>query len=213
MVPATFVRLAALPLTPNGKLDRKALPAPEEDAHGAADYEPPAGPVEEALAAIWAECLGVARVSRLDNFFELGGHSLLAVRVLERMRAQRMQADVRLLFTAANLAETAAMIEIDQGGDQALAAPPAGCDRVTPAMLPLASLSQAEIDMVAASVPGGHRNIQDIYPLTTVQEGILFHHLMAQGGDGYVMVNILAFDTKAKLDATVDALNRAGCAA
>ncbi|RWM42936.1 MAG: hypothetical protein EOR85_34775, partial [Mesorhizobium sp.] len=55
MVPSAFVRLAALPLTPNGKLDRKALPAPADDAYARRSYEAPRGAVETALAQIWAE--------------------------------------------------------------------------------------------------------------------------------------------------------------
>uniref|UniRef100_UPI002360CC50 phosphopantetheine-binding protein n=1 Tax=Burkholderia pseudomallei TaxID=28450 RepID=UPI002360CC50 len=70
--------LDAWPLTPNGKLDRRALPAPADDAYARAEYEAPQGAKEEALAAIWRELLHVERVSRHDNFFELGGHSLLA---------------------------------------------------------------------------------------------------------------------------------------
>jgi acyl carrier protein len=88
MVPAAYVRLQALPLTPNGKLDRKALPEPDEEAFSRAAYEPPQGPVEEALAAIWAELLGLERIGRHDNFFELGGHSLMAVRVMSRLQAE-----------------------------------------------------------------------------------------------------------------------------
>ncbi|HET8754456.1 MAG TPA: amino acid adenylation domain-containing protein, partial [Solirubrobacteraceae bacterium] len=64
MVPAAFVRLARLPMTPSGKLDRAALPAPDGDAHAARAYEAPAGAAEEALAAVWAEVLGVERVGR-----------------------------------------------------------------------------------------------------------------------------------------------------
>jgi amino acid adenylation domain-containing protein len=86
MVPAAYVRVETLPLTPNGKLDRKALPAPDGDAFAARGYEAPSGKVEEAVAAIWAELLGVERVGRYDHFFELGGHSLLAVRVVSRVR-------------------------------------------------------------------------------------------------------------------------------
>ena len=82
MVPAAFVSLQTMPLTPNGKLDRKALPDPGEAAYARQSYEPPQGEVEQALAAIWAELLGVERVGRHDNFFELGGHSLLAVRMV-----------------------------------------------------------------------------------------------------------------------------------
>ncbi|MQU79461.1 amino acid adenylation domain-containing protein, partial [Sinorhizobium medicae] len=81
MVPSAFVRLEALPLTPNGKLDRKALPAPDDDAYARTAYEAPQGAVETALAGIWQELLGLERVGRHDNFFELGGHSLLAVQL------------------------------------------------------------------------------------------------------------------------------------
>jgi len=87
MVPAAYVMLDALPLTPNGKLDRKALPAPDDQAVARAAYEPPQGPVEQTLAAIWSELLSVERVSRHDNFFELGGHSLLAVRMISQVQA------------------------------------------------------------------------------------------------------------------------------
>ncbi|HEX8362676.1 MAG TPA: amino acid adenylation domain-containing protein, partial [Longimicrobium sp.] len=85
MVPAAFVRLDALPLTPNGKTDRRALHAPEEAAHAVHAYEAPVGAMEEAVAAIWADLLGVERVGRLDHFFDLGGHSLLAVQVVSRV--------------------------------------------------------------------------------------------------------------------------------
>ncbi|WP_460428175.1 amino acid adenylation domain-containing protein [Azotobacter armeniacus] len=84
MVPSAIVVLDALPLNPNGKVDRKALPEPE--LTGDRDYEPPQGALEEALAQVLAEVLGVARVGRHDNFFELGGHSLAALRVTQRLR-------------------------------------------------------------------------------------------------------------------------------
>jgi hypothetical protein len=86
MVPSAFVRLDAFPLTPNGKVDRRALPAPEGDAHAAWEYEAPVGKVEQVLAGIWAELLGVQRVGRGDDFFMLGGHSLLAVQMISRVR-------------------------------------------------------------------------------------------------------------------------------
>jgi acyl-coenzyme A synthetase/AMP-(fatty) acid ligase len=110
MVPAAYVRLDALPLTPNGKVDRGALPAPEDDAFARRGYEAPVGEVEEALAGIWAEVLGLERVGRHDGFFELGGHSLLAVTLIGRMRAQGLLADVRTLFATSTLAEFAAAI-------------------------------------------------------------------------------------------------------
>ncbi|HET7461133.1 MAG TPA: amino acid adenylation domain-containing protein [Longimicrobium sp.] len=110
MVPAACVRLDALPLTSNGKLDRKALPAPDGDAHAARGYEAPVGETEEALAGIWAEVLGVERVGRLDNFFELGGHSLLAVQVIACMRDIGLHLEVESLFQRPTLAGLAAEI-------------------------------------------------------------------------------------------------------
>jgi amino acid adenylation domain-containing protein len=83
-VPSFFVVLEALPRTSNGKVDRKALPAPALAEAGA--FVPPAGVVEETLAAIWADLLGRTEIGRQDRFFDLGGHSLLAVRALARVR-------------------------------------------------------------------------------------------------------------------------------
>jgi hypothetical protein len=108
MVPAAYVRLDELPLGRTGKLDRRALPAPEGDAFARGGYEAPVGEVEEALAEIWAEVLGIERVGRRDHFFELGGHSLLAVELVERMRRRGLHAEVRALFTTPAFAEFAA---------------------------------------------------------------------------------------------------------
>jgi acyl carrier protein len=87
MVPAAFVRIEAMPLTPNGKLDRRALPAPDDDAYARQSYEAPQGDIEQAIADIWQELLGVERVGRHDHFFELGGHSLMAVQLISRLRS------------------------------------------------------------------------------------------------------------------------------
>ena len=112
MVPAAFVRVDAWPLTPNGKLDRRALPAPEDDAFARRGYEAPVGEIEEALAEIWADVLRVERVGRWDDFFELGGHSLLAVRVISRVR-QVLEVEVALgeLFTRPVLGDFARELE------------------------------------------------------------------------------------------------------
>jgi thioesterase domain-containing protein/acyl carrier protein len=85
--PAAFVFLDALPMTPNGKLDRQALPAPARLEEGLVTAQRPRTPVEEVLAEIWREVLGVERVGIDDNFFDLGGHSLRAVRLLFRIQA------------------------------------------------------------------------------------------------------------------------------
>ena len=87
MVPAAFVPLPALPLTPNGKVDRRALPPPTfagpSSGEGAAA---PRTALEEHLAAVWREILGLPRVGTHDNFFESGGDSLLGLRMVNRLR-------------------------------------------------------------------------------------------------------------------------------
>ncbi|WP_036254806.1 non-ribosomal peptide synthetase, partial [Methylobacter sp. BBA5.1] len=207
MVPAAFVPLEALPLTVNGKLDRKALPVPEGDAYGAREYEAPQGETEETLAALWTELLKLEQVGRHDNFFELGGHSLLAVTLIARMRRAGLNTDVQALFTTPTLAGLAAAV----GGDslQVLVPPnaiPADATAITPDLLPLVSLAQADIDRITAAVPGGAANVQDIYPLAPLQEGILFHHLMESEGDAYLLPHLMAFDTRERLDSFLSAL-------
>ncbi|MFC3653321.1 amino acid adenylation domain-containing protein [Dyella humi] len=86
MIPSAFVPLDVLPVTPNGKLDRKALPAPDGEALAHRAYEAPQGEIEQRLAEIWSELLGVERVGRHDDFFELGGHSLLVIQLFTRLR-------------------------------------------------------------------------------------------------------------------------------
>ncbi|MDC8985715.1 AMP-binding enzyme, partial [Mycobacterium marinum] len=82
MVPAAFVLIDELPLTVNGKLDRRALPAPDYTTTSAQAYVAPQGPVEETLASLYTQILGVDRVSAADSFFDLGGDSLSAMRLI-----------------------------------------------------------------------------------------------------------------------------------
>jgi thioesterase domain-containing protein/acyl carrier protein len=112
MVPAAYMRLNALPLTPNGKLDRKALPAPDEAAYATRAYEPPIGPVETAIAEIWAGVLGHERVGRHGNFFDLGGDSLRAVRLLvEINRSFGRQLQLRTIYDSPTVAGLASLLD------------------------------------------------------------------------------------------------------
>nr|QLY89262.1 pseudodesmin synthetase [Pseudomonas sp.] len=207
MLPAAYVRLAALPLTANGKLDRRALPAPGQEAFITRGHEPPQGPVETRLAGIWAELLQVERVGRQDHFFELGGHSLLAVTLVERMRQAGLPADVRVLFAQPTLASLAAAV----GGTREVEVPAnriaADCTCITPDMLALAQLDQASIERIVATVPGGAANVQDIYPLAPLQEGLLYHH-MTEARDPYQQHAMFAFERLEHLDAFAQALQQ-----
>ena len=114
MVPAAVVVLAALPLTPNGKLDKRALPAPEyQDGDR---YRAPANAIEEILAGIYAQVLGVERVGADDSFFDLGGDSLSAMRLIAAVNTG-LDAGlaVRAVFEAPTVAQLAPRIGADGG--------------------------------------------------------------------------------------------------
>ncbi|CAN2534201.1 Linear+gramicidin+synthase+subunit+D [Methylocapsa aurea] len=206
MIPAAFVALDALPLTPNGKIDRRSLPAPDLDAQIAHRYVAPRNATEATLCRIFAEALGLARVGVEDDFFQLGGHSLVAIKLVERARLEGLQTDVRILFAHPTPARLAVAAQNRLGFVVPPNLIPPGCDAITPDMVTLATLSQNDIDRIVAFVPGGAANVQDIYPLAPLQEGILFHHLMATEGDPYLLDAQLAFDTRERLEGFLDAL-------
>ncbi|MEQ0561814.1 amino acid adenylation domain-containing protein [Amycolatopsis sp. NEAU-NG30] len=113
LVPAAFVALPELPLTPNGKLDVRALPEPGGSTR-ATPAEGPRNATEEALAAIWAEVLGLDSVGRDDSFFDVGGHSLKAAQLAVRIQAAfRTKLPLRALFERPTIAKLAE--ELDSG--------------------------------------------------------------------------------------------------
>ncbi|MCF5736479.1 syringopeptin non-ribosomal peptide synthetase SypC, partial [Pseudomonas syringae] len=119
MLPSAFVLLDALPLTPNRKLDRKALPAPADDAFASRQHVAPQGTSEKALAQIWQNLLNLEAVGRHDHFFELGGHSLLAMRLISQVR-QRMGVELSLadIFAQPELAALAEVVAHAAGSSQ-----------------------------------------------------------------------------------------------
>lgn len=88
MVPVAYVSMSELPLTANGKVDRRALPAPKDEAYSLRDYDLPQGDIEQTLARLWEELLGVERVGRHDSFFDLGGDSILVIKLIWKLRAK-----------------------------------------------------------------------------------------------------------------------------
>ncbi|MBL8275107.1 MAG: amino acid adenylation domain-containing protein, partial [Pelomonas sp.] len=218
MVPAQIVSLAALPLTPNGKVDRRALPDPES-LPAAGLHATPATPTEHRLVALCAQLLErpVEQISMDANFFELGGHSLLVMRLLAGLQAAGFAADAQMIFGARSLRALAEAVDAASLASQppAEAAPvdvpgalPIGTARITPEMLPLVSLTQAQIDAVVATVPDGAANVQDIYPLAPLQEGMVFFHQMHPGHDPYVMPALLALDAHLAPQAVLSALQQ-----
>ncbi|MEU9096724.1 non-ribosomal peptide synthase/polyketide synthase [Streptomyces sp. NPDC048361] len=108
MLPAAFVTVPRLPLTSNGKVDHRKLPEPDWTAGGDSAYRAPAGEIEQTLADIWADLLGVERVGVDDNFFMLGGDSILSIQVVSRARAAGVALTPRDLFRHPTVARLAA---------------------------------------------------------------------------------------------------------
>ncbi|KGJ97529.1 non-ribosomal peptide synthetase [Colwellia psychrerythraea] len=209
MVPSVFNVLTAMPLSPNGKVNRKVLPEPQWQQQEA--YVAPQGEVELKLALWWREMLNVAQVGRNDNFFSLGGHSLLAIQLLDKIRQAGWQVQVKTLFSQPVLKNFATVIQCtpdDNKWNVPANGIPDNCTKITPEMLPLVTLTSANIDLLCEKTPDGVNNIQDVYPLTPLQEGILFHHLLQQKGDAYITKNLMRFTDRNTLECFIADLNK-----
>ncbi|UUU22866.1 non-ribosomal peptide synthetase [Streptomyces sp. DSM 40750] len=217
MVPMV-VELDAVPVTPNGKVDRRALPAPDFSSAGTG--RPPRDDREELLCALFARVLGLDRFGVEDSFFAHGGDSVLALRLVAQAHRAGLEFEVGEVFRHPTVAQLAPHVRSVTGGAEqpdaagtesgpaaprGLPAPgrPAGAVGLTPADLPLVRLDQAEIDALHAAHPG----MSDVLPLTPLQEGLLFHSILAEDGvDSYAAQ--LRFDLDGPLDTA--ALRAAG---
>ncbi len=191
MVPSAIVVLGSLPLTANGKLDRRALPAPDLTPKV---VRAPRTPQEEVLCGLYAEVLGVERVGIDDNFFALGGDSIMSIQLVSRARKAGLEITPRAVFQHRTVEALAAVAKAV--AETKKSAPD----------LPLVELSQAEIERLEGSYP----QIEDVLPLSPLQEGLLFHALFdAQGPDIYTMQIAIVIDgplQSAVLRAAADAL-------
>ncbi len=159
MVPSAFVEMDGLPLTSNGKVDRRALPAPEYSRPDLEEsYVAPRTRVEKELAEVWAEALGVERVGVRDNFFDLGGDSIRSIQV--RAKAMRRGLD----FTIQQLFQHQTVEALAREVDGGRAASPERTERTEP----FALVSEED----RAKLP---TDVEDAYPLTRLQMGMLFH--------------------------------------
>ena len=202
-------RWSALPLT----AERQAGPQGAAGAGVRGRRGPVRGAADAGGGRCWRgsgrRCWGWSGWGVHDNFFALGGHSLLAVTLVERMRRRGVRADVRALFTTPTVAELAA-----GGGRRPSTTSPGPAERRSrPAAAPSRrrcsrwwSSRRRRSTASWPAVPGGAENVQDIYPLAPLQEGILFHHLLTQEGDPYLLPQPFAFESRARLDAYLAAL-------
>ncbi|KFU82304.1 non-ribosomal peptide synthase domain TIGR01720/amino acid adenylation domain-containing protein [Amycolatopsis lurida] len=179
MVPSAFVVLDAFPLTPNGKLDRKALPAP--DFADAVTGDAPRTPREELLASLVAGVLGLDKVGIHDDFFRLGGDSIVAMQLVGRVRSAGLLLSPRDVFrhrTVAALAEVSS-VRLDAPTTRK----------------PLVELDAGEREEILDVAP----DTAEVWPLTPLQAGLLFHATMDGGGPDVYTVQV-SFDLEGPLD-------------
>ncbi|UUU22854.1 non-ribosomal peptide synthase/polyketide synthase [Streptomyces sp. DSM 40750] len=168
MVPAAFVTLDALPLTANGKLDKRALPAPGQDAFARSAYLAPRTPAEERIAAVWATALEVDRVGVHDSFFDLGGDSIRAVALVGALRDEGFDLSVRDVFDRRTVAELGELLT--------------GRATVPADQLTLVEPFELISDEDRASLPDG---IVDAYPLSQIQTGMVIEMLADEEKNHY----------------------------
>ncbi|MGW4895990.1 amino acid adenylation domain-containing protein [Kitasatospora sp. NPDC004240] len=171
MVPAAFVAIDAIPLTANGKVDTRALPAPDLEAFTASRYTAPRTPLEERLAAIWAEVLGLPQVGVEDSFFDLGGDSIRAVRLVGAMRAAGHDVSIRDVFQQRTIAAMATTLPGNSTGESLITA-----------VRPFELIGEDD----RKALPAG---VVDAYPLSQIQTGMLVEMLAADGGNSYHNIN------------------------
>ncbi|RAG85065.1 hypothetical protein DN069_13995 [Streptacidiphilus pinicola] len=175
MVPAAVVVLERLPLTPNGKLDRMGLPDPSPAPGTLTPYREPDSEQERVLAEVWAEVLGVERVGADDDFLGLGGGSIRAIMIATRARARGLEITPAQVFKCRTVAALATA---------AVAASPS---TASVHRGPLTDPSSARFLAFKEQWPG----LEDVWPLTALQSGILFESARADGDhDAYQMQNV-----------------------
>jgi amino acid adenylation domain-containing protein len=120
MIPSAIILVDEFPLSSNGKINRQALPAPDATRFDEETYVAPRTPIEEVVAGIYGDVIGVESVGSTDNFFDLGGHSLLATLVMSRIRqAFNVELPLRRIFEEPTVAGLAGVVEAERfAGDQ-----------------------------------------------------------------------------------------------
>lgn len=123
MIPSAFIMIKELPLTPNGKVDKRALPLPDQsEVESEVNFVAPRTPMEETIAQIWREVLGLTQVGVESNFFDLGGHSLMATRVVSQIRERcGVELPLRVLFESPTIAALAEKLEQSESKETELA--------------------------------------------------------------------------------------------
>ncbi|WP_315787594.1 MULTISPECIES: non-ribosomal peptide synthetase, partial [unclassified Bradyrhizobium] len=196
MVPAAIVPIDTMPLTPGGKIDRAALPAPEGRPE-LGRLIAPRTDNERKLASIWRDILKLDQVGVEDNFFELGGDSIQSIQVVARANRVGLKLTSRQIFEHQTIAALAAA-----AGHDPDAAENDGRKLVSETRF--AGVSPADLAQVRGAVDNPS-DIEDVYPLTPTQQGMLFHSLYEPESRAYVTT----LGCRLSGDLDVDAFRRA----
>jgi amino acid adenylation domain-containing protein len=170
MIPSAFITLDELPLGPNGKVDRRSLRVPEQSSLDfVTDHTAPANATEAALAQIVADMLGVGEVGIFQNLFELGIDSILAIRIVSRARQAGFALDAAQVFQSPTIAELAQLAgtswaESESGDTKGV----------------------SQISARAHQRIAGMGDVEDAFPLSPMQQGMLFHSTIAPQSGVYV---------------------------
>ncbi|CAM1358033.1 amino acid adenylation domain-containing protein [Tenacibaculum xiamenense] len=209
MVPTLWVELEKMPLTANGKVDKKNLPEPNETILSSKTFVEPRNEIEKQLVSIWQQLLGIEKIGIYDNFFELGGHSLLVVKLIDQLQKNDYHVTVKDVFSKATIAGIGeSLISLKTKYEVPANGIIEDTRYITPSMVPLLNFEQEDIDRIVRNIPSGVSNIQDIYPLSPLQEGIYFQHLIngENLGDPYVTPILLSFNNKEKRASFINAV-------
>lgn len=177
MIPSVFVTLPELPLTANGKVDRRALPAPQQNRPQLQrEYTAPRTELEQSMVEIWSDVLRVEQVGVHDNFFELGGDSILSIQVISRARQVGLELTALDIFQHQSIAELIAAASSRQTKVHAESTPDVVSVHDYLSAGTRETITQTSLDIT---------RIEDAYPLSPTQQGMLFHHLFAPASTAY----------------------------
>ncbi|NIM16909.1 MAG: amino acid adenylation domain-containing protein, partial [Candidatus Aminicenantes bacterium] len=211
MIPSYYVNLDKIPLTPNGKIDRTALPEPEPGVVSE-QYVPPTNNIQKHLVNVWQEVLGVESIGINDNFFKIGGDSIKAIQVSTRLKKYGLDLKVNDLFLHPVIKEAEKCIK--ETGDEQKTPQSPGQEKkeLTPRDMDLESRipkeDLARINNYITSSIDENPEIQLIYPLSPMQNGMLYHWLRNEKSDSYFSQGVFTIEGEIEKSTLEDTFNQ-----
>jgi tyrocidine synthetase-3 len=174
MIPAYFVELERIPLTSNGKVDRKNLPVPGEAFHSQNRYETPKNKIQEQMERTWNQVLGVERTSIKDSFFTIGGDSIKAIRLIGLLN-DRLNTNFKIkdLYAHQSIEELAELVEQSRKGYTG--------EELNRVEQEITALKHRIMAKAVESEQIEDANIEDIYPMSDIEKGLVFYYLRSTG--------------------------------